>query len=321
MSTLFLSVKYVIYFTQVLNFTLGWYNISKKLRLIMQKDIKGFKKVGFMLKPNAPELKELYLSIKKQFEEYGYEVFLEKNSANMIGLEGISCNKMCKECDFLVSLGGDGTLLSLVRKSYKYDKPVAGINAGNLGFLADVKIDEVENFLKQLKNGECRIDERMMIQGKIEGEGKEIKFFAFNDVVITRPTVSKMATIEVCVDNEMINKYRGDGLIVSTPTGSTAYNLAASGPVMYPLTKAFILTPICPHSLTQRPLVMPADFTISIKTPNKKLLVVIDGQDSYELDVNDTLTIQGAKKSAKLLHRKERNYFRVLRDKLSWGDI
>jgi len=287
----------------------------------MQTEIQNFKKVGFTLKPNAPELRELFLSIQKQFQEYGYEVFLEKESAKMIGLEGISCERMCSECDFLVSLGGDGTLLSLVRRSYKYDKPVAGINAGNLGFLADVKVDEVENFLKQLKEGECRIDERMMIEGTIEGEGKEIKFFAFNDVVITRPTISKMATIEVCVDGDMINKYRGDGLIISTPTGSTAYNLAADGPVMYPLTKAFILTPICPHSLTQRPLVMPADFTITIKTPNKKLLVVIDGQDSYELDRSDTLTIQGAKKSAKLLHRKERNYFRVLRDKLSWGDI
>ncbi len=287
----------------------------------MQRDIRSFKKVGFTLKPNAPELKELFLSIKKQFQEYGYEVFLEEESAKMIGLEGIDCDVMCKECDFLISLGGDGTLLSLVRRSYKYDKPVAGINAGNLGFLADVKIDEVENFLKQLKNGECRIDERMMIEGEIRTPEKKKSFFAFNDVVITRPTISKMATIEVCVDGDLINKYRGDGLIISTPTGSTAYNLAAGGPVMYPLTKAFILTPICPHSLTQRPLVMPADFILGIQTPNKKLLVVIDGQDSYELEISDTLHIQGAKKSAKLLHRKERNYFRVLRDKLSWGEI
>ncbi len=287
----------------------------------MQEEIKNFKKVGFTLKPNSPELKDLFLKIKKQFENYGYEVFLEKNSANMINLKGIECDIMCKESDFLISLGGDGTLLSLVRRSYAYDKPVAGINAGNLGFLADVKIDEVENFLKQLKNGECRIDKRMMIEGQLEKNSKKISFFAFNDVVITRPTVSKMATIEVCVDDEMINKYRGDGLIISTPTGSTAYNLAANGPVMYPLTKAFILTPICPHSLTQRPLVIPANFTLSIKTPNKNLLIVIDGQDSYELDTNDNLIIKGAKKSAKLLHRKERNYFRVLRDKLSWGDI
>jgi NAD+ kinase len=286
----------------------------------VEKEIKDYTKAGFVLKPNAPEIKDLFLKIKKEFESAGIEVFLESKSAKMIGYEGLAFSKLCQSCDFFVSLGGDGTLLSLVRRSYKCNKPVAGINAGNLGFLADVTIGEVEAFLKQLRAGECRIDERMMINGKIEGESKEINFYAFNDAVITRPTISKMATIEVCVDDELINSYRGDGLIVSTPTGSTAYNLAADGPVMYPLTKAFILTPICPHSLTQRPLVMPADFTINIKTPNKKLVVVIDGQDSYELDVNDTLTINGACKSAKLLHRKERNYFRVLRDKLSWGE-
>ncbi len=288
--------------------------------LSVEKKIQEYSSAGFTLKPNAPELKQTFLDIKKKFEDYGIKVYIGKRSAKMIGLEGIDFKEMCKVCDFFVSLGGDGTLLSLVRRSYKYNKPVAGINAGNLGFLADVTISETENFLKQLKSGECRIDERMMISGRIEGINKEINFYAFNDVVVTRDTVSKMATIETCVEGEIINKYRGDGLIISTPTGSTAYNLAADGPVMYPLTKAFILTPICPHSLTQRPLVMPADFTINIKTPDKKLLVVIDGQDSYELDKDDVLEIKGADKSAKLLHRKERNYFRVLRDKLSWGE-
>ena len=287
----------------------------------MEKEIKHYKSAGFLLKPNSPEIKEIYHNIKEKFNKFNIDVFLEKNSANMIKeKDGIEFDQMCKKCDFLVSLGGDGTLLSLVRRSYKYNKPVAGINAGNLGLLADVRINEVENFLTQLKNGECRIDERMMINGLIKKEDKEINFYAFNDVVITRPVISKMATIEVYVDGDLINSYRGDGLIISTPTGSTAYNLAADGPVMYPLTKAFILTPICPHSLTQRPLVMPADFTIEIKTPNKKLMVVVDGQDNYELTNKDSLIIKGACKSAKLLHRKERNYFRVLREKLSWGE-
>ncbi len=287
----------------------------------MNETIKSYKKAGFILKPNAPEIKDIFLQIKKQFEDYGIEVILEDKSANMIGLDGVKFDEMCKSCDFLVSLGGDGTLLSLVRRSYRYGKPVAGINAGNLGFLADVRIEEVENFLKQIKNGECRIDDRMMISGCIKKERSSIEFFAFNDVVVTRETVSKMATIETYVEDDLINILRGDGLIIATPTGSTAYNLAADGPVMYPLTKAFILNPICPHSLTQRPIVMPADFTISIKTPDKKLLVVIDGQDSYKLERDDKLIIKGAFKGAKLLHRKERNYFRVLRDKLSWGNI
>jgi len=288
---------------------------------LVQKEIKDYRCAGFILRPNSPDIKELFLDIKSKFEYFGLEVILDNRSAKMIGLEGVSFDDMCRSCDFLVSLGGDGTLLSLVRNSYSYNKPVTGINAGNLGFLADIRVGEVENFLTQLRNGECRIDDRMMISGCLEkSDGNKQEFFAFNDVVVTRPTISKMATIEAYVEDDMFNNYRGDGLIISTPTGSTAYNLAANGPVMYPLTKAFILTPICPHSLTQRPLVMPANFTIKIKTPNKKLLVVIDGQDSYELLSDDTLIIKGAFKGAKLLHRKERNYFSVLRNKLSWGD-
>jgi NAD+ kinase len=222
----------------------------------------------------------------------------------------------------LVSLGGDGTLLSLVRRSYKYKKPVLGINAGTLGFLADITIDDVDNFLEQLLNGEYRIDSRMMMEGCIRTkDGLERPFFALNDVVITRPVISKMVKINAAIDGEWFNTYRGDGLIISTPTGSTAYNLAAGGPVMYPLTKAFIMTAVSAHSLTnQRPLVVPADFTIELSSPSETVIAVIDGQDHYEMHEGDVLSIQGAKIDGKLLHRKERNYFAVLREKLSWGD-
>jgi len=288
----------------------------------VDKAIKQYSCAGFILKPNAPELVDTFLDIKSKFNTFGIEVKLAQKSASMIGLDGgVPFEDMCESCDFLVSLGGDGTLLSLVRRSYKFNKPVAGINAGNLGFLADVKIDEVDNFLEQLKSGECRIDERMMITATlVKKDATQKSFYAFNDVVATRETVSKMATIDAYIEDDIFNRYSGDGLIISTPTGSTAYNLAAGGPVMYPLTKAFIMTPICPHSLTQRPLVMPADFTIKIKTPKDKLLIVVDGQDDYELGCEDALIIRGSKQNAKLLHRKERNYFSVLRDKLSWGD-
>ena len=154
------------------------------------------KTAGFILKPNDPEIKTLYERIKAEFESRGISVLLAERSANMIGEEGVVFEAMCKEADFLVSLGGDGTLLSLVRRSYGYHKPVVGINAGTLGFLADITIDDVDNFLEQLLKGEYRIDERMMIEGCVTTkEGKKEKFFAFNDVVITRPVVSKMEKI------------------------------------------------------------------------------------------------------------------------------
>ncbi len=280
------------------------------------------KTAGFILKPNAPEIKPLYEKIKSQFEARGLRVVIAERSAEMIGIEGLTFEKMCEEADFLVSLGGDGTLLSLVRRSYGYHKPVVGINAGTLGFLADITIEDVDNFLEQLFAGDYRIDDRMMIEGcVITKEGGKQNFFAFNDVVITRPVVSKMAKINASIDGEWFNTYKGDGLIISTPTGSTAYNLAAGGPMMYPLTQAFILTPILAHSLSnQRPLVVPADFTIELSSPEEKVIAVIDGQDNYEMQEGDMLVIRGAVEGAKLLHRKERNYFSVLREKLSWGD-
>ena len=280
------------------------------------------KTAGFILKPNDPDIKGLYERIKGQFEARGISVLLASNSAKMIGEQGIKFKNMCEVSDFLVSLGGDGTLLSLVRRSYGYNKPVVGINAGNLGFLADITIDDVDNFLDQLLKGVYRIDDRMMIEGCVRTKDGEMKkFFAFNDVVITRPVVSKMANINAAIDGEWFNTYKGDGLIISTPTGSTAYNLAAGGPMMYPLTQAFILTPILAHSLSnQRPLVVPADFTIELSSSKEKLIAVIDGQDNYEMHEGDILTIRGAVEGAKLLHRKERNYFSVLREKLKWGD-
>ncbi len=286
----------------------------------MQQKLPQIQRVGFILKPNSPQIKELYLSIKEQFARRGIEVLLSEKSAKMIGESGIAFEELCLVSDFLVSLGGDGTLLSLVRRSYGFDKPVLGINAGNLGFLADIKIDEVEHFLDALFEGRYCINDRMMIEGYLRRGNGEIKeFYAFNDVVITRPTISKMARIDASIDGAWFNTYSGDGLIIATPTGSTAYSLAAGGPVLYPLTKAFLMTPICAHSLTQRPLVVPADFTIELHSPDAVVIAMIDGQDDYEMQIGDQLTIKGAKIGAKLIHRSEQNYFSVLREKLSWG--
>jgi len=284
--------------------------------------LEQIKTAGFILKPNDPEIRTLYERIKVQFEAKGISVILAEQSADMIGVEGMDFDKMCGESDFLVSLGGDGTLLSLVRRSYAHKKPVVGINAGTLGFLADVTIEDVETFLEQLFSDEYRIDDRMMIEGYIKkSNGNRKDFFAFNDVVITSPKPSKMVQVNASILGERFNSYRGDGVIVSTPTGSTAYNLAAGGPVLYPLTKAFIITPVLAHSLgNQRPLVVPADFSIEFDAQKYEAIATIDGQEVYELLEGDVLYIEGAKIGAKLLHRKERNYFAVLREKLHWGD-
>ena len=289
----------------------------------MPKDrLEKIEKVGFVLRPDTPSIKEVYLGIKQQFEDQGIKVILSQKSAQMLGEEGVDFDEMCLECDFLVSLGGDGTLLSLVRRSYQYHKPVVGINAGNLGFLADITASGVASFLKHLHKGEYSIDNRMMIAGYIKKRsGIQINFFALNDVVVTSPIPSKMVHLNASIDGERFNSYRGDGIIISTPTGSTAYNLAAGGPVVYPLTKAFIITPVMAHSLTnQRPLVVPADFYVELDAEKYEAIVSVDGQERYELEEGDILHLGGAEQGARLLHRKKRNYFTVLREKLHWGD-
>jgi NAD+ kinase len=218
-----------------------------------------------------------------------------------------------------VTLGGDGTLISAVRRSHDYDIPVFGIHAGRLGFLADIDMAELDEFIDKLVVGDYRIDKRAVLRAELITKEGSIKLVAFNDIVMTRPSISKMIHLDTFVDNKPFNTYYGDGVIVSTPTGSTAYNLSSGGPVLFPLTQVFALTPISPHSLTQRPVVLPGHFTIEMKTSDASALVVVDGQDMYDFGSGDVIRIRLSSKSAQLIHRNEFNYFEVLKEKLSWG--
>jgi len=278
------------------------------------------KRIGVILRPSSPELKESYFNVEKIFNKYNIEVTIESISGAMIGIMGMDFNNLCNKCDVLVTLGGDGTLISAVRRSFKYDVPVFGVYAGNLGFLADINIEELDEFVSHLVKGEYRVDERSILEAKFYENENEVTIYAFNDIVITRPSVSNMIHIETLVDSKAFNTYYGDGVIVSTPTGSTAYNLSAGGPVLFPLTDVFALTPICPHSLTQRPVVLPGKFSIEMKTPQDRALVIIDGQDKHEIEAGKSIHIQLARKRVKLIHREKFNYFDVLKEKLNWGD-
>lgn len=275
------------------------------------------KRAGIILKPSSPELRDTYLNIKKLFEEANIEIFLENNSANMINLEGYSLEELCQKVDFLISVGGDGTLLSVVRKSFEFDKAVLGINLGTLGFLTDISMEQLPKFIEDLKKSIYKIDNRMMVEGSVNLN----KFVAFNDIVISRKSISSMIKIEGKINGKHFNSYYGDGVIISTPSGSTAYNLSVGGPIVYPLTEAFIVTPVAPHSLTQRPLVMPVDFEIEFRIiDNQGAVVIVDGQDIYEVERNQSIKIKIANKKAKMIHRIQRDYFEVLNEKLRWGN-
>ncbi len=291
------------------------------MNLLKDEKIKNkIRYVGLTIRPNSPELKKYYEKIKKRLKKYNVELLVSQYSANMIGCKGVSFDEMCQKSDFLIAIGGDGTLISLCRRSYKYNKPILGIYAGKLGFLTDIKCEEVDCFLDKIFKGEYRIDNRMVLEVIFHyKDNHKKKKIAFNDVVLLRPNIAGMCDIKAYIDDKLFNNYYGDGLILSTPTGSTAYNLSSGGPVVFPLTEALILTPICPHSLTQRPLVLPVDFIIKLKSKDK-LNIVIDGQDKYKMHHLKFIEVKIANNGVKLIHRIERNYFEVLKEKLNWGN-
>lgn len=278
--------------------------------------LKKIENIGVVLKPNSPELKDAFLRVEKLFLDKNIDLILEKNSAQMISQNGLDFDLMCQKSDFLISIGGDGTLLGVVRKSFKYNLPVLGINLGTLGFLTDLKLEDLPSFIEDLLINDYKIEPRMMIEAQIGNK----KFIAFNDIVISRKNLSSMLEIKAKIDKKEFNTYYGDGLIVSTPSGSTAYNLSVGGPIVYPLTNAFIITPVAAHSLTQRPIVVPADFEIEFKTPSDEATVIVDGQDLYDLKQNEIVNIKISKKSAKMLYRTKRDFFKVLSEKLRWGN-
>ena len=278
------------------------------------------KKIGVILRPSTPELKSSFFKLKKIFNSYDIDVTIESVSGGMIGAMGMEFDILCQNCDVLVTLGGDGTLISTVRRSFEYNIPVLGVYAGSLGFLADIDLNELDGFVSDLVKGNYRVDERAILEATFIQNTNKITRYAFNDVVITRPSVSNMIHVETLVDSKAFNTYYGDGVIVSTPTGSTAYNLSAGGPVLFPLTNVFALTPISPHSLTQRPVVLPGEFSIEMKSPKDKALVIIDGQEMHELEAGESISIKLASSRVKLIHKEEFNYFDVLKEKLGWGE-
>jgi len=281
---------------------------------------KIIKKIGVVLRPSTPELKDTFLNLQKIFNNYNIDVVLEKNSALMIGFDGLEFNELCSVVEFMVTVGGDGTLLSTVRKSFDYDIPILGIHAGNLGFLADISMDELDAFVQKIIKGKYKIEERAILEASIVKDNQVVKMYAFNDIVLTRTRVSNMIHIQTLIDSKAFNTYHGDGVIISTPTGSTAYNLSAGGPILFPMSNVFALTPICPHSLTQRPLVLPGKFAIEMRTSEERALLIIDGQDVHELGLGESVHIKLAHKTIKLIHREEFDYFDVLKGKLGWGD-
>ena len=221
--------------------------------------------------------------------------------------------------DLLIVLGGDGTLLGVARDiNGKYDVPILGVNIGNLGFLSSIEIQDFSEALKKIKNGQYIIQNRILLECTMLNQDDNDKGKALNDVVIARGTLSRMAKFEVFIDNKLYYRFKGDGLIVSTPTGSTGYSFSAGGPFIYPDVDVIILTPICPHTRGMQPIVLKSSSEILIKAENYngEIYLTFDGQEAKQINDNTSIMIKKAKQIAKILLFDNYDYFNVLRQKI-----
>ena len=225
-----------------------------------------------------------------------------------------------EKSDVIISIGGDGTMLATAFNAQFYDKPVLGVNLGKLGFLVEANINQMDKVIADLKNGNYIVEERMVITGKVEGYKSE-KLYAINDIVIDKGGWPKMIELTVWVDGEYVTTFSADGLIVATPTGSTGYSISVGGPIVSPKTDVITLSPISPHSLTVRPLVLPSSQEILIKadSPYKEIQVSCDGQRVFDFPPPTEIRICKSDRPLKLVHTSLTTYFETLRNKLLWG--
>ena len=252
----------------------------------------------------------------------GLHVVLEREAAKLVGETGEPLDEVYSRVDLFVALGGDGTLLRLVRDLRGKTKPVMGINFGSLGFLTCFGGPEYADAAKALATGDYRVDERTLLHGSIERQGKTVfSQLGLNDMVITRGERSRLVRVDVLIGASHLTEYNADGLVVATSTGSTAYSLAAGGPIVMPESDVFVVTPICPHVLTNRSVIVPRQSTIRLRPsiPAQRLSISIDGQEPIQLKPGDVAVVQAAREKLPLLLPKDLTFADILGTKLRWS--
>ncbi|UFS72871.1 NAD(+)/NADH kinase [Geomonas sp. RF6] len=235
----------------------------------------------------------------------------------------LSGEQIAEAADLVLVLGGDGTLISAARHVGGREVPILGVNLGSLGFLTEIPLSEMYPALERCLSGDFEVSERMMLQVSLERQGREIELHrVLNDVVINKGALARIIDMETVVDGQYLTTFKADGLIVSTPTGSTGYSLSANGPIIHPDLECVSLTPICPHTLTNRPLVMSGDVTIGItlKSTHEDVFLTLDGQTGVRLVCGDLLQIRKAQQRTRLVRSTSKDYYEVLRTKLKWGE-
>jgi len=249
----------------------------------------------------------------------GQAILPTPNSDGMDGID-IEVEEICNRCDLIICIGGDGTFIKTARTAYLYNKPILGVNLGTLGFLTDIETGEIDKSVENIFTNNYRIEERMMISSKLYKGGKLFaEDVAINDVVISRAGIPRILNLSTFIDNNFIDMFPGDGIVVATPTGSTAYSLSAGGPIAEPTSEVIIVTPICAHMLYSRPFIANHDRCIKVSVADgfeHKALVNVDGQKIYEVTGGDYIEIKKSESKVKMLKIHSKNFFTVLRTKI-----
>src|SRR3989339_24681 len=281
------------------------------------------KKIGIISKAGRTEPAEILKDFLPWLNNRGLEVFLDTETASLLKMKGSPRSEMPSLVDMIVVLGGDGTMLNVARLVCERGVPILGVNLGGLGFITDVQKEEICDAMDKTLSGEYSIEDRMILTAHIHRHGEKIaEYTVLNDVVINKGALARIIDLETYINKAYVTIFKADGLIVSTPTGSTAYSLSAGGPVLYPTLDCIILTPICPHTLTNRPTVLPDDALIEImlKSVSEDVFLTLDGQVGFSLRKDDVVEIKRSPFKTRLIIPFERDYFQILRTKLKWGE-
>jgi NAD+ kinase len=282
------------------------------------------KRIGLVAREDRPDAPEVARELARWLTRRGCQVVVDPETAalGVTGAVTVARDALARRVELVVALGGDGTLLSVARVVGGLGVPILGVNLGHLGFLAATTLEALYPTLEAVLAGEFAAEDRMMLAAALIRQGAVLgEYLALNDVVLAKGALGRLIDLLVSADGEMMTAYRADGLIVATPTGSTAYNLSASGPILFPTMEAIVLTPICSHALTNRPIVLPSTVALEVALPAESPDVVLwlDGQPGCTVEAKDVVRVCRADARIRLIRDPHKSYFQVLRAKLKWG--
>jgi len=281
------------------------------------------KNIGIFCKQKLPVDQKILTDLIQWLNKKDCQVIMDKDTASICGQDSpFQWADIPTQADLIIVLGGDGTILSVARNAHTFNVPIFGVNLGTLGFLAEVTFSDLYDVLEKVLNGQFECENRMLLNACVWRDKKKVNdYHVLNDVVINKGALARIVNLEVRVNGQYMTSYRADGLIIATPTGSTAYSLSAGGPIIHPSMDVLVLSPICPFTLTNRSIVIPDQSIIQVafSTDNEKIQVAFDGQEACDMLQGDILEVKKAQTAIQLIQAPGKNYYQTLRNKLHWG--